>query len=274
MLRPEQISQYREQGYVLVANIFSPDELDRMVAAFDEIVRRRSGATDEVASGWNGGWQDNLQEMRLVHADDVQAYSAEWTRVLVHDRFTEAMADLIGPNVQLHHSKLFQKPPENGAAFPMHQDYAYFPHEMHSVMACTIHLSDSTEEMGCMRVVPASHKLGPLALYQETNGKKGALYLDPNEYPIEKGTSCAARQGDVLFFNYLTIHGSGINVSDRARKTVLVQVRDAGDRPTQDIHRSHSQGLMLRGNNPFDSLTAATANLGDQRSGELIGVNR
>ena len=47
---------------------------------------------------------------------------------LVQDRFTSALADLIGPNVQLHHTKAFIKPPEKGSAFPMHQDQPYFPH--------------------------------------------------------------------------------------------------------------------------------------------------
>jgi ectoine hydroxylase-related dioxygenase (phytanoyl-CoA dioxygenase family) len=54
----------------------------------------------------------------------------------------------------------------------------------------------------------------------------------------------------VLFFNYLTIHGSGPNRSDRTRKTVLVQARDPLDEPTEDVHRSNAQGMMLRGINP------------------------
>ena len=33
---------------------------------------------------------------------------------------------LFGDDVILHHSKLFQKPAEQGAPFPMHQDWAYF----------------------------------------------------------------------------------------------------------------------------------------------------
>jgi len=57
--------------------------------------------------------------------------------------------------------------------------------------------------------------------------------------------------GDVLFFNYLTVHGSGINRSPRTRKTVLVQVRDPLDLPLSKNHRSHAQGMMLRGIDPL-----------------------
>ena len=45
------------------------------------------------------------------------AQALYFARVLVHDRFTETVADLIGPNVQLHHVKMHLKPPEVGAPF-------------------------------------------------------------------------------------------------------------------------------------------------------------
>jgi hypothetical protein len=54
----------------------------------------------------------------------------------------------------------------------------------------------------------------------------------------------------VLFFSYLTIHGSGVNVSNEARTTVLVQMRDPLDPPTLKTHLSRGQGMMLRGIDP------------------------
>jgi phytanoyl-CoA hydroxylase len=53
-----------------------------------------------------------------------------------------------------------------------------------------------------------------------------------------------------LFFNYLTVHGSGVNTSDEARTTLLVQMRDPEDDPAVDVHRSRGQGMMLRGIDP------------------------
>ena len=43
--------------------------------------------------------------------------------------------------------------------------------------------------------------------------------------------ACEAEAGDVLFFSYLTIHGSGVNVSNEARTTLLVRIRDPLTRP-------------------------------------------
>ena len=45
-----------------------------------------------------------------------------------------------------------------------------------------------------------------------------------------------AEAGDALFFSYLTVHGSGVNVSAEARTTWLVQYRDPADRVIGDSH--------------------------------------
>lgn len=71
------------------------------------------------------------------------------------------------------------------------------------------------------------------------------------QYPLDAAVPCPAEAGDVLFFSYLTIHGSGINVSNEARTTVLIQMRDPSDHPTLDVHKSRGQGMILRGIDPL-----------------------
>jgi hypothetical protein len=68
-----------------------------------------------------------------------------------------------------------------------------------------------------------------------------------------------AKAGDVLFFTYLTIHGSGVNTSSDARTTLLVQMRDPTDRPIDLVHLSRGQGMMLRG---FDPTVDADSHVG------------
>ncbi len=259
MLTPDQISFYHDNSYLLTDGIFAAEELDELEREFDGIIERRLAQQGQIEALWGGDWQKKYPNQQpLLHTHDLQAYSAAWTKILVHNRFTEVISDLMGcPNVQLHHTKMFLKPTESGGGFPMHQDYHYFPHENDTMMAAVVHLSDSTEEMGCLRVVPGSHKLGPLEPFEH-------LYLNPEEYPIEKATPCIAERGDVLFFSYLTIHGSGQNVSDNLRKTVLFQVRDPSDPPLKNVHLSHSQGLIMRGVDPLAQCATAKDTLEDR----------
>ena len=159
---------------------------------------------------------------------------------------TGVAADIIGSsNVQLHHTKMFIKPPEKGSPFPMHQDYPFFPHDNHSMIAAIFHFDDAPLEKGCVCVVPGSHKLGPLK-----HEEAGSFHLPFDQYPLESAVPCPARAGDVLFFSYLTIHGSGVNTSNEARTTLLVQMRDPTDPPTKQVHLSRGQGMMLRGIDP------------------------
>ena len=69
---------------------------------------------------------------------------------------------IIGPDIILHHTKLFEKPPKIGAAFHLHKDWSYFPTRNNSMIAAVIHLSKSDEDMGCIKIVPKSHKLGKI----------------------------------------------------------------------------------------------------------------
>jgi ectoine hydroxylase-related dioxygenase (phytanoyl-CoA dioxygenase family) len=240
----DHVNRYQSDGYTLIPGLFSAGELDRLERSFDGIVARRVAAGAALDATWQGArWRDRhgAHDTVVLHTHDLQSYCAEWTRALTADRFTGAMSALLGtPDVQLHHTKLFLKPPERGSPFPLHQDHPHFPHERHTMMAAVLHLSDATAEMGCIRVVPGSHRLGPLP-----TGER--YHLDPDEWPVERAVPCEAARGDVLFFSYLLVHGSGVNRSPRTRKTVLIQVRDAADRQLTDQHRSHAQGLMLRG---------------------------
>ena len=139
----------------------------------------------------------------------------------------------------------FIKPPENGSPFPLHQDQPFFPHDKDTMIAATIHFDDAPLEKGCVCVVPGSHKNGPLPTADDGN------HLPIQEFPLEEATYCEAEAGDVLFFSYLTVHGSSLNVSDEERTTLLVQMRDPEDPPSIATHESRGQGMMLRGINPI-----------------------
>jgi phytanoyl-CoA hydroxylase len=234
-------SEYERDGYLLVPGVFDAGEVEEMRDAIARILATVEGTAADRNHRWSG--VDETLQLKGFH--DLQYHDAVFTRMVAHPRLVEVLTDLIGPNVQLHHSKMLVKPPEEGAPFPMHQDYPYFPHERHSVLAASIHLDDTDEENGCLHVIPGSHKLGPL----EAVGEAHTV-----DYPLESGTPCPAGAGDVLFFNYLTIHGSGVNRSTRTRRNVLFQYRDPADAPVLregvEEHVDWGMGLMVAGGNP------------------------
>src|SRR5947209_6183061 len=247
MLTKEQVAFYQEHGYLLVERLLTQQEAQELRQECHALAQRLSIHTDMDAT-WGSARKAVAQAKHttILHCHNVQFYSAAFTRLLVDERLTGAAADIIGsPNVQLHHNKMFIKPPEKGSPFPMHHDYPYFPHERNSMIAAICHFDDAPIAKGCVRVVPGSFKLGPVQ-----HVEKGGWHLPFEQYPIESAIPCEAQAGDVLFFSYLTIHGSGVNVSNEARTTLLVQMRDPQDPPTLKTHESRGQGMMLRGIDP------------------------
>lgn len=246
--------EFQENGFYLAKGVFSEAEVEGLEAEFDRIVRQLNQSGEETNARWSGPEMDRLGAKNLVvtHTHNVQKFSALWTRALLHDGFLDVAEAILGPDIVLHHTKLFQKPAEAGAPFPMHQDWDYFPSKKDTMMAGIIHVSNATDEMGCLRVYPGSHKLGRI---KDSSGRDEGLIFA--EYPIEKATPIEAEKGDVVFFHYFTIHGSMPNRSQSVRKTVLVQMH-AGDDEIEDWVTHPNARMALRGFN--HCVTRAKAN--------------
>jgi phytanoyl-CoA hydroxylase len=245
MVDPAIVESYREQGYVLVKGLLTKEEAEAYRQQCHALIGRLNQHTDPT---W-GSARELLMggETALQHCHDVQFYAAAFSRLLTDPRFTDVAATVMGTeNVQLHHTKMFIKPPENGSPFPMHQDAPFFPHAKHTVGAAIFHFDDAPVSKGCVRVVPGSHRHGLLRHAQE-----GGWHLPFSEWPLDRSVPCEAEAGDALFFTYLTVHGSGVNTSGEPRTTLLIQFRDPEDPPTENLHtRSLGQGMMLRGIDP------------------------
>jgi ectoine hydroxylase-related dioxygenase (phytanoyl-CoA dioxygenase family) len=247
MLTAAQIRAYHDDGYLLVKGLLSRDEAAAYRQECHDLARRLTAIAAQDPT-WASARQmtATATDTILQACHDVQFESAAFSRLIVDERITGVAADLIGsPNVQLHHTKMFIKPPEKGSPFPLHQDHPYFPHTRHTVLAAICHFDDASQQKGCVRVVPGSHRQGPIEHITE-----GSPHLPFDRYPLESAVPCPAETGDVLYFNYLTVHGSGINASDEARTTLLIQMRDPEDEPAVATHLSRGQGMMLRGIDP------------------------
>lgn len=231
-LTHDQRQFYTGNGYIVVRALISRDEATALRAEVHALADRLGNPDATWASV-------RSDAARITHCHNVQFHSAAFTRLLVDPRFTAVAQAIIGPDVQLHHTKMFIKPPEKGAPFPMHQDYPYFPHARDTMTAAIFHLDDAPLEKGCLRVVPGSHSFGALPAVGEDRHVEG--------YRIEDALALPAQAGDVVFFNYLLIHGSGPNRADEARTTLLVQMRDPSDKPLIERHQSRGQGMMLAG---------------------------
>src|SRR5215218_1196191 len=122
----EQKAFYDEQGYVVHPDLLNRDELAVLRAALDEVLEEAKGLTDNTEKFSVKRGEDGEYHVRRIF--NPIAHHKAFNDLLYHPRLLDAVEALIGPNIQLHHSKLNLKPPSSREArFEWHQDYPYLP---------------------------------------------------------------------------------------------------------------------------------------------------
>jgi hypothetical protein len=228
VLTVEQVAAYQERGHLHIPGLFSPDEAHELSESLDWLID--SWAIKD--KGWTGPWRDKYMDpaterkSKLIALHDLHYYSDVWARAVTSRKLAGAMADLLGPAVELHHSTLHVKPPETGHPFPMHQDWAFYKHADGRYVDVLVHLDATSHANGEIRFLDGSHKNGALPhVTTDASGKGCTPHLPTDQYKLEDTTPVPAERGDVVCFNIHTIHGSHINTTDRPRRLVRVGFR-------------------------------------------------
>lgn len=146
------------------------------------------------------------------------------TSAFVRDEsLVAAASQLLGGEVYQWHHKVTLKEP-GGGAWEWHQDYGYwydygclFP----DLVSCMIAIDPATRDNGCLQVLRASHRLGRLDTFRETD-QTGAdrSRLEAILARLDQ-VYCEMEPGDVLFFHANTLHRSDANLSSRPRWALL-----------------------------------------------------
>ncbi len=173
--------------------------------------------------------------------------SAAHYQVATDSRMVDAVADLIGPNVKLHHTKTNSKQPRTATPVKFHQDFPFTPHSNDDVVTALLFLDEVDTRNGALEVVPGSHR-GPIhSLWQ---GGRFRGFVDES---VEARARAQARPvtgpaGAVCLMHTRLLHGSAANDSDHAR-TLFICVYSAEDAvplsPNPMPHRF--EGLLVRG---------------------------
>ncbi|XP_053617924.1 phytanoyl-CoA dioxygenase, peroxisomal-like [Plodia interpunctella] len=256
-LTAQQKKFYQDNGYLHLKNVFSKQELDTVIDEYNKLFKRKN--EEQIENSWVGSNETNRINntpftVKGVH--NLQYHNAIFGKVLYNENLLDALEDIMGPDIMLHHTKAHFKPPEKGAEYPMHQDYHYFPYEKDSPVAAFINLDPADYSNGGLCVYPGSHKLGP---QEDFGAKEGNFHwLDKKKFPVEKATPVVAERGDVIIFHYLLIHGSPLNRSDRPRRMLLAQFVTPDDKPIGVQNMFPGFGWMMRGTNYSKDASVST----------------
>lgn len=230
MLTQEQVATYQRDGFVVIDDVFSQAEVSLWREAADETAIRdeqlRGGAASET-----------------FHLLGLTSRHPSFLALAQDPRLVRLLLPLLGPDIQLQHSKLATKPPKVGAgAYPWHQDLAYFPHTNSSLAAVMVMLDDADEHNGCMYMVPGSHHTG-----MREHRVRGAFSggVQPS-LGWDLGVPVRVRSGGISIHHCLTLHGSPVNRSGLPRRGLVFQYR-ADDAYQLADHIFDDTGLLIAG---------------------------
>jgi phytanoyl-CoA hydroxylase len=260
----EQRARYEDLGYVTYPTMLDGSEVAVLRAALDELLDEASRIPPD-DGGLKG--RDALTtsekfsftmsatgERHVRRIFNPIAHHQAFMDLVHNDKILDAVENLIGPDIQIHHTKLNLKPPSSpNARFEWHQDYPFFPHTNYDLIAVAIHIDESTEENGCLRVIPGIHKGGPLEHMFAADGAFSSQIRDQSVIPDEsRWVNVTSPAGGVEMHHCNMVHSSTANRGVKPRSAVIIQYRAADNvqlspySPTQPGY-----GMLVRGTLPY-----------------------
>ena len=211
----EQLRLYEENGYVLIEDAVSAEQLAAMREVTHDLIERSRAVaeSDEVydLDEGHGPGSPRLTRIKLPHLRH-----EVFADVLRSERMREHFRAFLGPDVVLQTSKLNTKAPGGGAAVEWHQDWAFYPHTNDAMLAFGIMLEDVDEENGPLMAIPGSHR-GPVLSHHANGVFCGAVDPDDPDFHPDRAVALTGRAGSMSVHHARTLHGSAPNRSDRAR---------------------------------------------------------
>ncbi|MFN4179785.1 MAG: phytanoyl-CoA dioxygenase family protein [Armatimonadota bacterium] len=249
-LTEEQRKQYERDGFLVVQDLFSPEEIVAVKECLAHYIREglrmlREGKKPEQDTVTHEGVHIQLEPLvaqgKYVPDDPLYAARKVWnlfgndkvlTQFATNPKLLDIVEDLLGTSaIWFYADKAMLKPPKIGVEKPWHQDLPYFPFEPkdepHIHVAAWIALDEATLENGCMQYIPDSHKLGNITTAHVDTYGLGHLAADMSKVETNETVVVEAKPGDVSFHDGLTLHYSAPNASDKPRWALVLDFINA-----------------------------------------------
>lgn len=238
---------YLADGYLLLDGLIGEDWLGRLrtvVKGFVEESRRHTASGDlfDLAPG-HSAVVPRLRRLKLPDENHAEFWA------FASGVIADVAADLLGPDVAFHHSKLNFKWHDGGDAVAWHQDIQFYPHTNYDHLTIGVYLTDTGMEEGPLAVFPGSHD-GPLHDQYDADGNwRGCLSeADAAGLDLSRLVHLVGPAGSVTVHNCRTVHGSWPSETDNGRPLLLNAFSAADALPyTPHPQPSCHSGEIVRG---------------------------
>lgn len=221
-LTHQQKDQFWNDGFLVVEDAISPEQLDSLKQVFADWVEESKNHNDDFGETMDGRPRFDLQP---GHSAEVPGLRRIQSPEEVSDEFVDAMrtaytvdycADLLGGSIRFHHGKVNSKLPGTATKVKFHQDFPFQPMTHHDMITCLLFIDEVTLENGPLEVVPGTHK-GPLYAHWHDGVFTGAIADEVYEEHKDNIVKCTGKSGSVCLMHVNLLHGSAPNLSKDSR---------------------------------------------------------
>lgn len=233
ILSRRQRETYFADGYLMLESLISEDWLNRLRAVTDDFVAQSRHADPaspvfDLAPGHSAA----RPMVRRIKEPDGR-HPLYWQ--FANDVIADVVADLVGPDVVFHHSKLNFKwhdgtGGDSGNEVHWHQDIQFYPHTNYSPLTVGTYLYDVGPDDGPVAILPRSHD-GPLYDQYDDQGQwtgrlsdQDAARLDLSDMRLLTGPA-----GSITVHNCRTVHGSPPSRGGRDGRPLLLNAYASAD---------------------------------------------
>lgn len=214
-------ADYIANGFTTIDNIYTPPQVEKILQLIDEA---------------------NCNKENFRKSNDLFAIRQFFNEVpgvvdiIFNSTLRNLLKELLGENYFIVKSIYFNKPQTSNWCVPYHQDltisvdnksevkgfefwttkqnqFAVQPplDILESVVTLRIHLDDTNENNGALKVVPGSHL-------------KGICRPESIDWKKESEVSCNVPKGGIMLMKPLLLHSSGRTTNNRQRRVIHIEI--------------------------------------------------
>jgi ectoine hydroxylase len=164
----------------------------------------------------------------------------------------DLVADLLGPDLRFHSSKLNFKWSAGGDAVRWHQDIQAWPHTNFGVLTFGVYLEDTESAQGPLTAIPGTHRGTIFDQFDDDGRWTGAVTArDVATLRTDTAVELGGPAGTVVLLDCRVVHGSAANHSPRMRPLLLNVYAAADALPISPAPAPTSKtGVLVRGQEP------------------------
>jgi ectoine hydroxylase-related dioxygenase (phytanoyl-CoA dioxygenase family) len=217
-LTPDQIAQFRRDGYIKLKDVLSADVIAHYAPIITAEVYRLN--TMHLPLEQRDTYNKAFLQVGNIWTKNETVKELCWSR-----RLARMATELLGvTGVRMYHDQALYKEPGGGVT-PWHADQYYWPLGSANTVTAWIPLQATPMEMGPLAFAKGSHKFEAgreLGISDESEKEIGRSMQEHN-YPLD---DTPFDLGEVSFHYGWTFHRAGRNVSDKPRAVMTIIYMD------------------------------------------------